>query len=72
MDLNWQTIHLQRMKANGEQALAMHSSFKPGVPLIIHWDSKLVVDEPDQQKSEGLSNLVSGEGIVMLLNVPKL
>lgn len=50
----------------------MYSSIKPGVPFIVHRDSKLVAAESGQEELECLLILVSGEGTVKLLNFPKL
>ena len=42
------------------------------VPLIIHWDGKLVEGMADEGIAERLPILVSGDGIQKLLMVPKL
>ena len=44
----------------------------PAVPLIIHWDGKLVEGVLGLGKAERLPILVSGDGIQKLLMVPKL
>ena len=40
--------------------------------LVVHWDGKLMQDLSSKQQVERLPTLVSGNGAVQLLGVPKL
>ena len=70
--LSRQTIRRARQKARREAVLTLQESFRPNVPLTVHWDGKLVADEPGNERFERLPILVSGLGVEKLLAVPKI
>ena len=49
----------------------LKEAFKADVPLVVHWDGKLIPDLTDKQVDR-LPILVSGLGISQLLAVAKL
>ena len=71
MTISRQTIRRRRQDARSEQC-SSYESFVPTVPLTVHWDGKLVSDEPGQEKHERLPILVSGLGVEKLLRVLKI
>ena len=74
--LNRWSIRRNRMKHRYETILKLKESFGENirdVPLVVHWDSKLLPDiSGKQEKINRLPILVSGQGVERLLNVPKL
>lgn len=49
----------------------MKLTFDPSIPVIIHWDKKMVSDFTGKN-IECLAIVVSGDGFDKLLSVPKL
>ena len=63
------SIHRARVKNREE--IAMSLSFKPEVPLVLHWDGKLLPSLADGRSlEERVAVLVSGEDTEELLGVP--
>ncbi|KAG0714740.1 hypothetical protein GWK47_013557 [Chionoecetes opilio] len=63
------SIHRARVKNREE--IAMSLSFKPEVPLVLHWDGKLLPSLADGRSlEERVAVLVSGENTEELLGVP--
>jgi hypothetical protein len=58
--------------STGGQDETLKSQFKAEVPLTIHWDGKLLEDISGREVVDRLPILVSGEGVLQLLAVPKL
>ena len=50
----------------------IRETFAPGVPLVVHWDGKMIADSTNTNASERLPILVSGDGVNKLLGVPRL
>jgi len=71
-NVNRSSIRRQRIKCRQKIAENLKSEFKPGVPLTIHWDGKLLEDICSKEIVDRLPVLVSGDGIDQLLGVPKL
>jgi hypothetical protein len=46
--------------------------FCPNVPLTVHWDGKMLPELMSKESVDRLAVLVSGEGVMKLLAVPKL
>ncbi len=69
-------IRRARIKHRENIALELKATFQPTVPLILHWDGKIMDDftglNPGKVQVDRLPILVSGENIVKLLSVPKL
>lgn len=70
--INRETIRRMRIKWRTEAAKYIRDSFSPDVPLIAHWDSKLMPDLDGSGKVDRLAIIVSGEDTSKLLKVPKL
>jgi len=71
-NVNRSSIRRQRMKSRQKIAANLKAEFKPGVPLTIHWDGKLLEDICKKEVVDHLPVLVSGVGVDQLLGVPKL
>ena len=50
----------------------INKSFKPSVPLTVHWDGKIVPAVNGGPADDHLPVLVSGNGVEKLLAVPSL
>lgn len=70
--LNRSTIRRLRQKHRQQRAIQIKEEFKVGVPLVVHWDGKLIPDLTGKEKVDRLPVIVSGEGVSQLLAVPKL
>ncbi|KAG0700640.1 hypothetical protein GWK47_025517 [Chionoecetes opilio] len=69
------TVRRHRRSAREKMAKEIKAEMTvnvPAVPLIIHWDGKLVEGMAGEGIAERLPILVSGDGIQKLLMVPKL
>ena len=62
------------MKHREAFSAEIKETFNPTVPLILHWDGKMMDDltGPGRNRFDRLSILVSGQDIMKLLSVPKL
>jgi len=73
---SYRAIRRAQIKQRQNLAHEIKSSFAPNVPLILHWDGKIMEDFSGSlsahQKVERLPILVSGFDAVKLLAVPKL
>lgn len=67
-------IRRARMKHRKLFSDEVKATFDPNVPLILHWDGKIMDDftGPERGKVDRLPILVSGQDVVKLLSVPKL
>ena len=67
-------IRRARMKHRRLFSSEVKDTFDPAVPLILHWDGKIMDDltDPERGKVDRLPILVSGQDVVKLLSVPKL
>src|SRR6218665_847930 len=67
-------IRRARMKHRDVFSAEVKATFDPVVPLILHWDGKIIEDftSPGKKKVDRLPILVSGQNVVKLLSVPKL
>lgn len=70
--LNRDSIRRQRMKHRFQQAATLKAEFKGNVPLVIHWDGKLIADLTTKEHVDRLPVIVSGKGLSQLLTVAKL
>ena len=71
-NINRSSIRRQRIKCRQKIAANLKAEFRPGVPLTIHWDGKLLEDICSKEIVDRLPVLVSGVGVDQLLAVPKL
>lgn len=69
--LSHETIRRSRLHFRAEIANELKMTFDPRVPLIAHWDGKVVPDFSGENV-ERIAILVSGDGVDKLLAVPKL
>ena len=67
-------IRRARMKHRKLFSSEVKATFDPAMPLILHWDGKIMDDctGPERGKVGRLPILVSGQDVVKLLSVPKL
>lgn len=74
MILSRSAIRRARMKHREAFTVEIKATFLPTVPLILHWDGKMLDDMtgPGRQRVDRLPVLVSGQDVVKLLAVPKL
>lgn len=72
--LSRSAIRLARIKHREAFSAEVKASFLPTVPLILHWDGKMMNDltGPGRERVERLPILVSGQDVMKLLSVPKL
>ncbi|QQP38280.1 Uncharacterized protein FKW44_018816 [Caligus rogercresseyi] len=72
MNINRSTIQRQRQKHRANVCVELKEELSGDSTLIVHWDGKLMQDLTSKAKIDRLPILVSGNGAVQLLNVPKL
>src|SRR6218665_275094 len=67
-------IRRARMKHREAFAAEVQVAFNPKVPLVLHWDGKIMENYtgPGRERVDRLPILVSGQNVVKLLSVPKL
>ena len=67
-------IRRARLKHRELFAPEIKTSFDPAVPLVLHWNGKIMEDftDPGRNQADCLLILVSGQDVVKLLSVPKL
>ncbi|XP_046383718.1 uncharacterized protein LOC124154192 [Ischnura elegans] len=66
-------LHRKRSECREEMAIMIKQEFTPDVPLVVHWDGKLMPSSEDAEgNADRLPILVSGEGVEQLLGVPEL
>ena len=70
--INRQSIRRYRRRVREDVAKEIRETFAPGVPLVVHWDGKIIVDSTETTAAERLPILVSGDGVNKLLGVPRL
>lgn len=70
--INRSTIRRTRIKTRERIAASIKQSFTVDIPLIVHWDGKLLPDVTGTDKVDRLPVLVSGGEMSKLLGVPRL
>lgn len=67
-------IRRARVKHREAFAAEIKARFDPTIPLILHWDGKIMDDFtlPGHERVDRLPILVSGQNVIKLLSVPKL
>ena len=70
--INRSSIHRQREQIREELAKNLKSEFRPTVPLVVHWDGKMLSDLTGKELVDRLPVVVSGAGVDQLLGVPKM
>ena len=71
LNINRSSIHQHRWK-HQEGVVSQLKEFKAGIPLIIHWDGKLMQDLTSKDHVDWLPMLVSGKDSTQLLKVARL
>ena len=66
------TFHRARTDYRETHYNETKENFKPDVPLVVHWDGKMIANIEGSGNVERLSVLVTGRGVEKLLGVPKL
>ena len=67
--LNKESIRLARRQHRENIAADIQVSFKPDVPLKVHWDSKILPALTSKETIDRLAIIVSGEGVMKLPGV---
>lgn len=70
--LSRDSIRRQRMKHRVQQSAALKAEFQGNVPLVVHWDGKLIAALTTKEQIDRLPVIVSGKGISQLLTVAPL
>ncbi len=70
--LNKESIRTARRRHRETVANEIRVSFAPQVPLTVHWDGKMLPSLMSKESVERLAVIVSGEGVMKLLGVPKI
>ena len=70
--LNRDTIRRLRVQHRTQRSADIKAEFRGNIPLVVHWDGKLIPDLIGKEKVDRLPVLVSGEGTSQLLTVAKL
>ncbi len=70
--INRSSIRRFRIKHRQEVMNEILLKFNPDVPLVVHWDGKILPELTGKTSVDRLPILVTGEGITQLLGVPKL
>jgi hypothetical protein len=70
--INRSTIRRTRIETRERIATLIKASFTIDIPLIVHWDGKLLPDICGGNKVDRLPVIVSGGNVSKLLGVPKL
>jgi hypothetical protein len=71
-NINRSSIHRQREQIREKLAKNLKTEFQPTVPLVVHWDGKMLTDLTGKELVDRLPVVVSGLGVDQLLGVPKL
>ena len=72
ININRSSIRRQRKLCRARFAASIKNDFSVDVPLVVHWDGKLLQDLTGKKHVDRLPILVSGYGVNKLLGVPKL
>jgi len=70
--VNAESIRTARIKFREQTAQADKAAFDPAVPLVLHWDGKMLPDITGSEQVDRLPVLVSGFEMEQLLGVPRL
>ncbi len=70
--INKESIRRSRRKHREAAAREILASFDPNCPLTVHWDGKMLPALTSKELVDRLAVLVSGDGTMKLLGVPKL
>ena len=70
--LNRDSIRRQRVEHRIQRSANLKAKFHSNVPLVVHWDGKLIPDLIGKEQVDRLPVLVSGKGVSQLLTVAKL
>jgi hypothetical protein len=70
--INKESIRRTRHKHREIAAKEIQASFDPNCPLTVHWDGKMLPALMSKELVDRLAVLVSGDGTMKLLGVPKL
>lgn len=70
--INRESIRQARRRHREDVAKEIQESFAPGTTLTVHWDGKMLPALTSNEKVDRLAVLVSGEGTMKLLGVPRL
>ncbi|KAK2727043.1 hypothetical protein QYM36_007784 [Artemia franciscana] len=70
--LNRDSVRRLRAKYRIHSSASIRAKFQSDVPLVVHWDGKLIPDLIGKEKVDRLPVLVSGKEVLQLLTVAKL
>jgi hypothetical protein len=72
LSINRTSIGRQRKQWRKLIAEEIKKDFDMDVPLVVHWDGKMLPDLTGKDHVERLPVLISGQGVQKLLGIPKL
>jgi len=72
LNINRSSIRRHRQICRSELAAHLKKEFDPTVPIVVHWDGKLLPDLTGKEKVDRLPVILSGGGMCQLIGVPKL
>ena len=70
--MNYSFIRRLRQRHRAQGSARLKEEFQGQVPLVVHWDGKLLSDLTGKERVDRLPVLVSGKGVSQLLTVAKL
>ena len=70
--INRSTVRTNRLEFRQKRAAVIKEKFQCNVPLVVHWDGKLIKDLNGNEKVDRLPVLVTGKNVSQLLTVAKL
>ena len=69
----YRALQLQMIiQCRSQTATSIKNEFSVNVPLVVHWDGKLLKDLTGKQHVDRLPVFITGQGVDKLLGVPKL
>lgn len=71
-NINRSSIKRQREKHRAQYAAALKIEFSGDIPLVVHWDGKLMADISGNAHVDRLPVIVTGHGVAQLLKVSKM
>ena len=72
LTINRSSIHRSRERCRVNLNAHLKEQFMPTVPLVVHWDGKLLSDLTGKEMVDRLPVILSGAGVNQVIGVPKL
>jgi hypothetical protein len=72
VNINRMSIHRHRQLHRARFAHNLKDTYTVDVPLVVHWDGKMMEDLTTKEHVDRLPVIISGVGVCQLLGVPKI